>query len=133
MIKAQRTLVMSQIELKKALRCRYLQWMRQNITATIALANGHLILQKLKAEREQAREQFVVSVFVSKCPEISTLPLINWLLEQGAQVHLPAWRDDEMWMCAIESRKEFESLLASAPKNRIPMPSSERIEIQVCM
>lgn len=122
---------MSQVQLKQALRLRYRQWMRENITTEIALANGHKILEKLKAEKTERGERLKVSVFVSKCPEISTFPLIKWLFEVGAEVHLPAWHAEEMWMCAIETQSQFENLISSTPNGRIPMPSEGRVEVQV--
>ncbi len=122
---------MSQAPLKEALRSRYNKWMRENITKQIALANGHQILEKLKLRKEDLSSKIVVSVFVSKCPEISTFPLIDWLFEVGAEVHLPAWHDKEMWMCSMGSKKEFDELIASTPSNRIPMPSAGRVEIHV--
>lgn len=116
-------------ELKKALRIQYKRWMRDNITPAVALANGEQILLKFQAL--QRVHPLCVSVFVSKCPEISTFPLINWLFDIGAQVHLPAWHDNEMWMCAIGSKGEFETLIASTPTGKIPMPLTDRVEIKV--
>lgn len=114
----------AQVTLKKALRAKYRQWMRECVTEEYSLKCSQNILSTLK---ELPRPK-AVSVFVSKFPEISTFPLIRWLFASGVEVYLPAWHSEEMWMCRIASETEFDELIKNTLDRKIPMPNGGRIE-----
>lgn len=118
------------MDLKKQLRLKFRKWMNENVTSDISLSAGDAIVNKIKQDFSGI-PQVKVSIFISKLPEISTLPLIDHLYEIGAQVFIPAWHSEEMWMCRVESKKEFDDICASAPSNKIPMPQNNRVPIEV--
>lgn len=118
------------MNLKSQLRAKYKKWMNENVKNEFSLLAGEAVLNKIN-EKLQGIPQPKVSIFISKLPEISTIPLINHLYEIGAQVFIPAWHSEEMWMCLVENKREFDEILRSAPSNKIPMPSTNRIAIEV--
>lgn len=118
------------MDLKRELRLKYRKWMNENVNESISLSAGHEILNKLKLKLETLPNP-KVSIFISKLPEISTFPLIDHLYKIGAHVYIPAWHYEKMWMCGVESRKDFDNLCKSAPANKIPMPTTNSISIEV--
>jgi 5-formyltetrahydrofolate cyclo-ligase len=119
------------MDLKKELRLKFIKWMNENINEGISLSAGDSILNKLKLILASV-PNLKVSIFISKLPEISTFPLIYHLFEIGAHVHLPAWHAKEMWMCRVGSKEEFDDILKYSPSNKIPMPKTNRIPVEVC-
>ena len=118
------------MDLKKKLRLKFRQWMNISINEEISLTAGNEILSKIKRKLSGIPNP-KVSIFISKLPEISTVPLIDYLYEIGAHVFIPSWHAEEMWMCGVNNRNEFEDILKSAPSSKIPMPTTNRIPIEV--
>ena len=118
------------MDLKKQLRLKFRQWLNENVTSDISLFAGESISNQIK-QKFIGIHQVKISIFISKLPEISTLPLIDHLYSIGAQVFIPTWHSGEMWMCKVESRKKFDDICASAPSNKIPMPQNNPVPIEV--
>lgn len=73
-----------------------------------------------------------VSIFISKYPEISTIPLIKELFANPlAEVYIPAWQAEEMWMCKVDNLEDFNEICNSAPLDKIPMPTKNRVDLKV--
>lgn len=104
--------------------------MNSSVNEEISLKAGDEILNKIKNKLIDIPNP-KVSIFISKLPEISTIPLINHLYEIKAQVFIPAWHAEEMWMCGVNNINEFEGILRSVSSNKIPMPTTNRIPIEV--
>ena len=120
------------MNLKRELRLKFRKWMKEQVNKEFSLSAGQEILNKLKEELNSVAKP-KISIFISKTPEISTFPLIDYLYEIGAQVFIPAWHSEEMWMCAVNDKNEFHEILKSAPENKIPMPTNNRIPIEVTL
>lgn len=123
---------MHEMDVKKQLRLKFRQWMKENITLERSLLCGQAICKTIQQEFiRNPNKTLSVSIFISKFPEISTASLIDHLYSIGANVYIPAWHSEEMWMCHIKKKDEFESLLSSAPLSKIPMPQDNRVPIEV--
>ena len=89
------------------------------------LDSGERVLQKFKALFESKLLIRNVSIFISKHPEISTVPLIRYFyLLPNVAVYLPAWAGKLMWMCKIDSYSDYEQLQWQTPGDKIPMPEN---------
>jgi 5,10-methenyltetrahydrofolate synthetase len=118
------------MEVKQQLRTRLKQLLKTEISAEAALDNGKALLAQFQTHFA-AQTLRSVSVFIAKTPEISTDPILRWLLTQpGCRVHVPAWERKAMWMCRLESLEEYESLLKNTPNGTIPMPSKAPTPIE---
>lgn len=105
--------------------------MNENIALEYSNTCGELIAKKIINEKLTRISHPKVSIFISKFPEISTLPLIEHLFGAKAEVYIPAWHSEEMWMCRVGDFKEFEEICEAAPVNKIPMPTITRVPIEV--
>ena len=119
------------MDVKKQLRLKFRQWMKENVTKDFSLMAGELICRSIQEKYDHQNDHPSISIFISKFPEISTLPLINHFYSIGASVYIPAWHSEEMWMCHVSSRKEFDKLLRNETGNKIPMPQTDQIRIDV--
>ena len=118
------------MDLKKQLRTKFRNWMKQNVTKEFALTCGELLKEKIALKLAQVPNS-KVSIFISKLPEISTAPLIDHLYAIGADVYIPAWNAGEMWMCHVGSKAEYEKLIEETPLDKIPMPNDNIVHITV--
>jgi 5-formyltetrahydrofolate cyclo-ligase len=122
-------LASNQMDVKRQLRVKYKKWMEESVTKEISLLNGSSIAKQLQSRIKPGAN---VSCFISKYPEINTKPVLDLLFSIGANVYIPAWHSQEMWMCHAPNAKFIDQLIASTPINRIPMPiDSNRVGINV--
>lgn len=118
------------MDAKKQLRLKFRQWMKESVTPEHSLSSGKSILHSIQ-QKFTALDSLSVSIFISKFPEISTAPLIDHLYSIGAKVYIPAWNSKEMWKCQVEGKEDFEAMIRDAPEDKIPMPHTNTIPIQV--
>ena len=119
---------------KSQIRAKFKKWLNESVKSEYSLVSGRMICDKideLHFKDSQDLNNFNVSIFISKFPEISTAPLIDRLFQVNAQIYIPAWKSDEMWMCHVKCKKEFDQIIQSAPQNRIPMPQTEKVPLNV--
>ena len=116
--------------MKKELRKKFRNWMKQNVTSDFSLSGGEILKEKLAGILAQV-DHPKVSIFISKLPEISTAPLIDHLYTIGAKVYIPSWNLGEMWMCHVESKNEYQKLVEETPAEKIPMPTTNMVPIAV--
>ena len=126
------------MDLKKQLRSKYRKWMNENVTKEFCLNAGERIKQNFQQRTRilPRSTPLKVSIFISKLPEISTAPLIEYFYKSGdvlVEVYIPAWNDEEMWMCHVPFKANLDDIISKSPSNRVPMPSStyDRIPINV--
>lgn len=118
------------MDLKRQLRLKFRNWMKENVSKEFSFFNGEIIKEKIAATISQTFNP-TVSIFISKHPEISTAPLLDHLYAIGAKVYIPAWNSGEMWMCHVESGLELQKLLDETPVGKIPMPTTNIVPITV--
>lgn len=120
------------MDAKKQLRLKFRQWMKDNVTPEQSLSCGKAVCKTIQSVFvKNPNRPLSVSIFISKFPEISTASLIDHLYSIGAEVFIPAWQSEEMWMCHVKSKDDFNKLLKDTPLNKIPMPQYNRVPIEV--
>lgn len=121
------------MESKSQIRAKFKKWLNEAVNPEYSKSSGQTICNKfIEKYFVGPHERFLnVSIFISKFPEISTAPLIDQLFRLNARVFIPAWKADEMWMCRVKSKEEFTQIIQSAPPNKIPIPQTERVPINV--
>lgn len=117
-----------QMDVKRELRVKYRKLLNESISTDFSLTCGRSVAKQLSGRLTAGAN---VSIFISKFPEINTLPLFDLLFTMGANVFIPAWHSQEMWMCHLENRGQLDELIESTPSTQIPMPTERPIPINV--
>lgn len=105
--------------------------MTENVTREFCFNSGEKIKQIIQ-ERLIHESPLKISIFLSKFPEISTGPLIEYFYTLGVGVYVPAWNEKEMWMCYVPTKSELNDIISSTPFNKFPNPfKNDRVPIDV--